>query len=103
METNTPTETEAEATQMHAAPQDASTPTLQGSAHVRPVFLGNLEYGATADEIEDIFMRPALDMPPMAVERVDLKRGFCFVFLKDLHSDEERERVERYVEGINGM
>lgn len=103
MDTNAPTALEPEGTQVDAAPQDTSTPTLQGSAHVRPIFLGNLEYGATTNEIEDIFLRPALDMPPMAVERVDFKRGFCFVFLKDIHSDEEKERVEKYVDGINGM
>ena len=40
---------------------------------------------------------------PVAVERLDLKRGFCFVFLKDVATQEEKERAEAYVSQINGM
>lgn len=74
-----------------------------GSAHIRPIFLGNLDFGVTTDEIADLFARPALDMPPMSIDRVDLKRGFAFVFLNDAKSEDEKERVGRYVDGINGM
>ena len=76
---------------------------LSGSAHIRPVFLGNLDFQVTAEEISDIFTRPYTDTPPMPVERVDLKRGFAFVFLEDAKSDEEKLRVEDYVDRINGM
>lgn len=85
------------------AHDDANYRSLQGSAHVRPIFLGNLEYGVTTEEIEDIFRRPVTDIKPMQVDRVDLKRGFCFVFLKDIQSDDEKERVENYVNSLNGM
>lgn len=98
METNTKTDTERPVTH-----DDPPPPTLQGSAHLRPIFLGNLDYGVSTEEIEDIFLRPALDIPPVQVDRVDLKRGFCFVFLKDVQSDEEKERVESYVNSLNGM
>ncbi len=74
-----------------------------GSAHIRPIFLGNLDFGVTTDEIADLFARPALGMPPMSIDRVDLKRGFAFVFLNDAQSEDEKERVGRYVDGINGM
>jgi len=74
-----------------------------GSAHFRPIFLGNLDLHVTAEEISDIFTRPALDVPPMPVERVDLKRGFAFVFLKDAKTQEDKERVQRYIDGIQGL
>mmetsp|Transcript_15128 Transcript_15128/g.28466 ORF Transcript_15128/g.28466 Transcript_15128/m.28466 type:complete len:180 (-) Transcript_15128:1980-2519(-) len=74
-----------------------------GSAHFRPIFLGNLDVRVTAEEISDIFTRPALDVPPMPVERVDLKRGFAFVFLKDAKNQDDKERVQRYIDGIQGL
>jgi hypothetical protein len=37
------------------------------------------------------------------VERVDLKRGFAFVFLKDAKTQEDKERVQRYIDGIQGL
>jgi hypothetical protein len=80
-----------------------STTDVIGSAHIRPIFLGNLDLRVTAEEISDIFTRPALDVPPMPVERVDLKRGFAFVFLKDAKTQEDKERVQRYIDGIQGL
>ena len=74
-----------------------------GSAHIRPIFLGNLDMGVTAEDISDLFTRPALNFPAMPVERVDLKRGYAFVFLCDARSQEEKDRVEQYVDGIQGM
>lgn len=74
-----------------------------GSAHIRPIFLGNLDMGATTEDISDLFTRPALNFPAMPVERVDLKRGYAFVFLCDARSQEEKDRVEQYVDGIQGM
>ena len=76
---------------------------LIGSAHIRPIFLGNLDMNVTAEDISDLFTRPALNTPPMSVERVDLKRGFAFVFMNDAQSQSDKERVEDYVDGIQGM
>lgn len=84
-------------------PLSSASTDLIGSAHIRPIFLGNLDINVTAEEISDLFTRPYLDMPPMRVERVDLKRGFAFVFLEDAKSEDEKQRVERYVDGIQGM
>lgn len=32
-----------------------------------------------------------------------MKRGYCFVFLKDPDTHAEKERCEAYVQEINGM
>ena len=40
---------------------------------------------------------------PIPVERVDLKRGYCFVFLQDVTSEEDKRRIESFVSIINGM
>jgi len=49
-------------------------------------------------------LRPVLDVGhAIAVERVDLKRGFGFVFLEDAKSEGDKERIERYVRDISGM
>jgi arginine/serine-rich splicing factor 4/5/6 len=71
----------------------------------RPVFLGNLNHSVQMSDVEKIFTHPITDdgAAPVAVERVDLKRGFCFVFLKDAENQEEKERAESYVARINGM
>ena len=76
-----------------------------GSAAMRPVFLGNLNHTALVEDIEKIFTEPIAgdNMPPVPVDRVDLKRGFCFVFLKDAESQDAKERAESYVSMINGM
>ena len=59
----------------------------------------------TREDISKVFESPVLgdDITPVAVERLDLKRGFCFVFLKDVATQEEKERAEAYVSQINGM
>lgn len=80
-----------------------------GSTSLRPVFLGNLTHGFQAEEVIAIFERPM--EPPNAsfryssipVDRIDLKRGYCFVFLKDVSSQSEKEQTERFVQEINGM
>ena len=75
-----------------------------GSAHMRPIFFGNLNHDCNAEDIEDIFIRPVIDIGgPILVDRVDLKRGFCFVFLQDAKVQSDKERTERYVSEINGM
>lgn len=80
------------------------------SPALRPVFLGNLNAGFTSEDIAQIFERPMLPpdvdeslYQPVPVDRVDLKRGFCFVFLKDANSESEKENAEKFVSIINGM
>ena len=78
-----------------------------GNLALRPVFLGNLSNSFTSDDVIAVFERPInppnTNYSPIAVERVDLKRGYCFVFLKDALSHEAKESVERFVNDINGM
>ena len=33
----------------------------------------------------------------------DMKRGYCFVFLKDPENQSEKDRAEAYVSEISGM
>ena len=81
-----------------------------GSSALRSIFLGNLHLGYTTDDVREIFEKPHI--PPNApegfydsipVERIDVKRSYCFVFLKDATSQERKEKVERFVSDINGM
>lgn len=81
-----------------------------GHVSVRPVFLGNLSSGFKSEEIVEIFSRPIVppDAPaaafsPLAVDRVDIKKGFCFVFLKDVPSVADKDQVESFVTSIQGM
>jgi hypothetical protein len=81
-----------------------------GALELRPVFLGNLKTGYTSTELTDIFNRPIapLSAPPgkfypIPVDRVDLKRGYCFVFLKDATSQAHKDMAEQFVSDINGM
>ena len=71
----------------------------------RPVFLGNLNHYVISSDVEKIFTEPITDdgAAPVPVDRVDLKRGFCFVFLKDAENQDEKDRAEAYVSRINGM
>jgi arginine/serine-rich splicing factor 4/5/6 len=81
-----------------------------GSPAMRPIFLGNLKHNYQADDITSIFQKP-LDPPgsepgafrPIAVERLDQKRGYCFVFLKDAESAADKDNAERYITAISGM
>jgi hypothetical protein len=80
-----------------------------GSSALRPVFLGNLKPEYSTAKVEELFNRPII--PPnctetfksIPVDRVDIKRGFCFVFLKDAASQEDKDRVEAFVSAIQGM
>lgn len=74
-----------------------------GSSHLRPVFMGNLEYGCTVEDLEDLFKRPLRGMEPIPIDRVDLKRGYAFVFFQEARSQNDKDRLERYVDEINGM
>eukprot|EP00534_Pseudo-nitzschia_fraudulenta_P011779 CAMPEP_0201216562 /NCGR_PEP_ID=MMETSP0851-20130426/189581_1 /ASSEMBLY_ACC=CAM_ASM_000631 /TAXON_ID=183588 /ORGANISM="Pseudo-nitzschia fraudulenta, Strain WWA7" /LENGTH=495 /DNA_ID=CAMNT_0047506145 /DNA_START=632 /DNA_END=2121 /DNA_ORIENTATION=+ len=83
---------------------------MVGSAAMRPIFLGNLKPNYQAEDVIAIFHNP-LDPPgsepgafkPIAVERLDQKRGYCFVFLKDAVTAEDKDNAERYVAAISGM
>lgn len=87
-----------------------STENAVGSAAMRPIFLGNLKPNYQADDIKAIFHKP-LNPPgtdpgtfnPINVERLDQKRGYCFVFLKDAVTAADKDNAERYVAAISGM
>ena len=81
-----------------------------GSAALRPVFLGNLMPNFSAEQVTELFTRPIAPpgtapgtFKPIPVDRVDMKRGYCFVFLKDAATQDDKERAERFVSEINGM
>lgn len=81
-----------------------------GSPAIRPVFLGNLRGVYEAERVSEVFTRPIIppnldkgSFKPFAVDRVDVKRGFCFVFLKDAASQADKDDAERFVSVINGM
>ena len=96
-----------------ATATEATETTEGGPVSLRPVFLGNLTIGFKTEDIVEIFSRPMVQATttdnddtsfhPVAVDRVDLKRGYCFVFLKDVPSMTEKESVERFVAQLNGM
>ena len=81
-----------------------------GDLELRPVFLGNLKTGYSTTEVTEIFNRPIVPpgspegkYGPVPVDRVDLKRGYCFVFLKDATSQAHKDMAEQFVSDINGM
>jgi hypothetical protein len=83
---------------------------VSGSSAIRPVFLGNLKPTYHADDIMAIFHRPIVPpgtapgkFKPIPVDRLDQKRGYCFVFLKDAIVQEDKDNAEQFVEAISGM
>lgn len=84
-----------------------------GGVPVRAVFFGNLRYDTSAGDVAEIFERPltSVSLPehdfdpnmPIHVDRVDMKRGFCFVFFKSVKTEAERARAEDYIIRLNGM
>jgi len=81
-----------------------------GSPALRSIFLGNLHLGYTTDDVREIFEKP--HVPPgspegfydsIPVARIDVKRSYCFVFLKDATTQEGKEKTEKFVSDINGM
>jgi len=91
-----------------AAAQNGTANSIEGNESnvnltLRPVFLGNLNPLYTVEQVCDIFERPATDEAAMPVDRVDVKRGYCFLFLKDATSLDEKARTERFVSDINGI
>lgn len=84
-----------------------------GSFNMRPIFLGNISYEASPADVQDIFLNPFVPYSPegsgidpnapIEIDHVDMKRGFCFVFLKDVSTEAEKVRIEHYVSEINGL
>jgi arginine/serine-rich splicing factor 4/5/6 len=89
-----------------AASSSANEDSLVGSAHMRPVFLGNLIPNYSTDRVTQLFENPRdlrLDYDTVPVDRIDVKRGYCFVFLKDAKSEADKMRIEKFVGEISGM
>lgn len=97
-----------EATSEAAAGENGSA--VSGSSALRPVFLGNLKPTYNADDIMAIFHNPIAPpgteegkYKPIPVDRLDQKRGYCFVFLKDALVQEDKDNAEAFVAAISGM
>lgn len=89
---------------------EEATGNFVGSAAMRPIFLGNLKPNFAADDILKIFDSPNATLGadpgsfrPIPVDRLDQKRGYCFVFLKDAVEGTDKDNVERFVAAISGM
>ncbi|ACI65069.1 predicted protein, partial [Thalassiosira pseudonana CCMP1335] len=65
---------------------------------MRPIFFGNLSHNCVASDVENIFRNPRRPLP---IDRVDMKRGYCFVFLKDAVDEVEKRRIQNYVVDIS--
>lgn len=81
-----------------------------GSPAIRPIFLGNLSGVFEAEKVSEVFTKPIIpsgmdegSFKPFPVDRIDVKRGFCFVFLKDAATQADKDDAERFVSAINGM
>ena len=79
-----------------------------GSAAMRPVFLGNLVPNYSTDMVVSMFENPSQlrlekKYKSIPVDRIDVKRGYCFVFLKDAKSQSDKVQIENFVVAINGM
>lgn len=93
-----------------AAPSGDDAAAVTGSAAIRPVFLGNLKPNYAADDIMRIFEQPVAPpgtepgaYKPIPVDRLDQKRGYCFVFLKDALVQDDKDNAEKFVAAISGM
>merc|ERR1740117_2803498 len=102
----------ANASAKQDAGEEATTDSIVGGAAMRPVFLGNLKDNFSADDIMNIFHAPmSIATPsadqdvfrPIPVDRLDQKRGYCFVFLKDAVDATDKDNAERFVAAISGM
>jgi hypothetical protein len=85
----------------------ASSNNDSGPYALRPVFLGNLTPGFEPNAAIDLFERPIQpnnqEFAPMPVERIDLKRGYCFVFLNDVATRAQLAQTEAFVALLHGM
>ena len=112
-DTKDPTTTEVGADAKSSTDKDDKADSVEnvvGSAAMRPIFLGNLKPNYEADDVKAMFHKP-INPPgsepgafkPINVERLDQKRGYCFVFLKDAITAADKDNAERYVAAISGM
>jgi len=92
------------------ADDSRSSNDVLGSPALRSIFLGNLQLGYMPDDVREIFEKPRVPpnspegfYDPIPVERIDVKRSYCFVFLRDATSQEGKEKIEKFVSDINGM
>lgn len=88
--------------------QEDDSGEVKGSLGMRPVFFGNLVPNFSADDIRDVFEKPYQPKPdssyePIPVDRVDQKRGYCFIFLKDATTQADKDQVEKFISDLNGM
>lgn len=75
-----------------------------GSAAIRPIFFANLVPNYKAEDVTTFFQHPPLDNEAgFEVDRIELKRGYCFVFIKDAKTQADKERIQDFVKKINGM
>lgn len=104
-----PAEAPAAADATDEKEKKGSSEEVVGSAAMRPIFLGNLKPNYQADDVKAIFEKPILPpgqegtLQPITVERLDQKRGYCFVFLKDATTAADKDNAERFVAAISGM
>ncbi|KAL3942715.1 MAG: hypothetical protein SGARI_000172 [Bacillariaceae sp.] len=107
----TPQETNAESADVANGDAAAAAPSgddaVTGSTALRPVFLGNLKPNYLADDIMRIFEQPVVPpgtedgtYKPIPVDRLDQKRGYCFVFLKDAIVQDDKDNAEKFVAAI---
>jgi hypothetical protein len=87
---------------------DSTGEVVIGSAALRPVFLGNLVPNYSTDQVTSMFENPSQlrlerEFKSIPVDRIDVKRGYCFVFLKDAETQADKEQIEAFVVAINGM
>ena len=110
-----PPEEEAEAAPIKAEEEESNGAQAQesmsgseGSGAIRPIFLGNLMPNYSVEDVTRIFEHPGElnlneETRSFPVDRIDVKRGFCFVFLKDAKSQASIDEIETFLRLINGM
>jgi hypothetical protein len=96
----------------HDATNNNNNDTFDGSTMaLRPLFFGNLLLNYSTDQIKNLFEHPDRidtlpnhnELSPIPIDRIDIKRGYCFVFFKDATSIQEKQRIESFCMTINGM
>jgi arginine/serine-rich splicing factor 4/5/6 len=93
------------------APEAVSQDPVVGSTALRPLFLGNLNNDYAPEDVTATFEAPFQPeradgeppFEPIPVDRIDVKRGYCFVFLKDAKNEADKERIEAYLKAIQGV
>lgn len=99
-----------EAEESEEKPEEKNGEAVIGSAAIRPIFLGNLRGVFESEQVTEVFTKPIVPpntpegtFSPFDIDRIDVKRGYCFVFLKDAKNQAEKDSAERFVTAINGM